>query len=121
MKEKEENITIKREKPVATDADALEMIKAGTQKQFRFCDTWVPRTILHMVNIEYKPGVFTPEFRAFVRQGEWCHSSQWEKALEKEKEFAGLNKEYALYMKSKKKPLNIKPPATNATPLGINT
>jgi hypothetical protein len=121
MENKEENINKKRAKaPVLTDADAMEVVRAGAQSRFRFCDTFVPRTILYPVAIEYKPGIFTKEIRAFVRQGEFCSSTQWERALQLEKEFPELNKAHVAWLKSQKKPVNIKAPAENATPLGIN-
>lgn len=120
---KEENInkTMKAERPKLTDEDALEIVKQGIQSKFRFCDTFVPRTILYPVAIEYKPGVFTNEIRAFVRQGEYVHSRTWERALELEKEFAGLNKKHVEHLKTIKKPINIKP-STNevVTPLSIS-
>lgn len=105
-----------------TDAEALEIIEKNTQSQVRIADTWVPRTILYPVSIEYKPGVFTGEIRAFVRQGEWVHSTQWEQALELEKEYSGVNKKYTDALKAEKKTINIKSPSNllNATPLGIN-
>lgn len=121
MENREENIVKEKVvKPKLTDADALEIVKSNAQSKFRFCDTFCTRTILYPVAVQYKPGEFTNEIRAFVRQGEWVNSRTWERALELEKEFSGLNKKLAEELKAAKKPINIKAPSDNATPLGIS-
>lgn len=111
-----------KQKTKPTDEDAMRVVNSQAQSKVRICDTWVPRTVLYAASIEYKPGVETTEIRPFVRQGEWCNSRQWERALELEKEFGQLNKKYAESLKAAGKPVNIKTPKNflNATPLGLN-
>lgn len=117
----EENKTEKVQKPVLTDADAMGVVKQGVKSRFRFCDTFVPRTILYPVAVQYKPNEWETEIRAFVRQGEYVHSDTWELALKYEKEFPELNKKLVDNLKANKKPVNIKPSSSEVvTVLSVN-
>jgi hypothetical protein len=91
-----------------TDADALKVMETAKRNKTKIADTFVPRTILYAMNTEYKPGIPTTEILTFVRQGEFCNAAQWEKALELEKEFSGLNKKYHDELKAQGLPVNIK-------------
>jgi hypothetical protein len=93
-----------------TDKQAVEVLNTTKPTKLNIADTFVPRTIFHAVEIEYKPGVKTVEIRSFVRQSEYCSARQWEYALELEKQFPELNKGYEKVMKAQKRPYNLKAP-----------
>lgn len=107
------------EKRKVTDKEAVEALNIARKSKLNIADTFVPRTIVYGVSLEYRPGVFTREIRTFVRQGEYCSARQWERALELEKEFKELNKIYSDAVKAKGKPVNIKGSSNplNATPI----
>lgn len=103
-----ENKTIKEE---ITDEQAVALLNSNVTTPLRVATKFVPRTILYPVKVEYKPGQFQDEIRAFVRQAEYVSPHKWEQALEVEKKYAKLNKDYAEGLKKAGLEVNMKEPA----------
>lgn len=105
-----------------TDEEALAVATSVyTDSSSKRATRFVPRTILYPVELEYKPGVKTTEIRTFVRQREFVSEHRWEAALEVEKKYAKLNKEYHDSLVRKGIEVNVKEPKNllRGTPLGI--
>lgn len=83
-----------REIPQPTDDGAVELLKNIPVNANRVARTFVPRTIVYPVMVEYKPGQFTQELRAYVTAENYVSENQWKVALELEKQYPKLNKEF---------------------------
>lgn len=104
-----------------TDAQALEALKGGSSARAQIADTFATRTILYPVEIERKLGEKKVEIRPYVLMGQYYPARKWEKALDVEKRYAQLNKEYRTSLKTRKLPTDRKDPGNllQATPLDI--
>ena len=96
-----------------TDQDAVEAAKAKSASRGQICDTFATRTILYPVEIERKAGRKETEIRPYVIMGQQYPERTWKKALDVEKRYPQLNKDYQAYLKAKKLPTSRKDPGNS--------
>lgn len=104
-----------------TDAQAVEALNATVGGRAQPADTFATRTILYPVEIERKKGVKTIEIRPYVIMGRYYPERKWKKALDVEKRYFDLNKDYRESLKKRKLPVDRKAVANplNVTPLNF--
>lgn len=102
-----------------TDDQALETLRSTIGGRAQPADTFATRTILYPVEIERKKGVKVTEIRPYVIMGQYYPERKWQKALDVEKRYAKLNKEYRESLKTRGLPTDRKAIANplNTTPL----
>jgi hypothetical protein len=103
-----------------TDEEALGILSKGIPTKSKLATKFVTRTIIYPVTVYYKPNVPTNELRTAVRMGEYCSPGQWERALELEKKYAKLNKQFVADLKARKLPVSMKEPGNPLKATVIN-
>jgi len=93
-----------------TDEEAVKVVRKGKAVRDKLAKTFVPRTILYPVEVEYKQGIKDIQIRTFVQQSSYVSADKWAQAQEIEKKYAKLNKDYADALRAKKIPVNVKEP-----------
>jgi len=102
-----------------TDAQAVDVLKNRRAARAQVASKFATRTIIYPVEIERKRGVKELEIRNYVTMGRYYPERKWEKALDTEKRYSQLNKEYREILKKRRLPTDRKDPGNilNATPI----
>lgn len=87
-----------------TDKEAVLALHSKAERSNRYATKFVDHTIVYPVIRKRPNGTEEVEIRAFVRAGEYTSPHRYEKALEVEKEFAQLNKDYTQALRDAKIP-----------------
>lgn len=101
---------MEKEKKIISDDEALDVLLNDSSKKVKVAKVFVPRTIVYPVKVERRAGEETTEIRTFVRMFEYCSNTQWERALELEKRYPKLNKQYTEELKKRGLPVTSKEP-----------
>ncbi len=94
-----------------TDLQAVEALHEEQACRAQPCNTFATRTIIYPVETERRAGVKKIEPRIYVLMGSWYPERKWEKALDVEKRYALLNKEFRAGLKARNLTTDRKAPA----------
>jgi hypothetical protein len=105
-----------------SDKEAVSILNTTRGRRAQPANKFVTRTIVYPVTVFYKAETPTVEIRSFVRQNEYCSPAQWDKALELEKEYPELQKQYRAMLKAKGIALDVREPGNplKATVIELN-